>query len=154
MKSNQLFWFSYFKFLFIFLCNLQGMHIQYFAYCKLEKSSFWCTYTVAHTSMHRLSSIVFSWKCLYMVKAISSVAVLQNMIWYVCKLQQFCYRFLKWYFSSGKFDLKRKQLIIFSYNIGIFTKGIARIIHFYVLFLISRTIIYHFSNIWIVWKLS
>ena len=123
MKSNQLFWFSYFKFLFIFLCNLQGMHIHYFAYCKLEK----VVYMVhIHSCSHKHASIIiysfFSWKCLYMVKAISSVAVLQNMIWYICKVQQFCYRFLKWYFSSGKFDLKRKQLIIFSYNIGMLTK--------------------------------
>ena len=53
-----------------------------------------------------------------MVKAISSVAVLQNMIWYICKVQQFCYRFLK--FFSGEFDLKGKQLIMFSYNIRVF----------------------------------
>ena len=33
-------------------------------------------------------------------------------------------------FSSGMFDLKRKKFFIFSYTIGIFTKGISRIIIF------------------------
>ena len=107
------------SFYLFFFATYRGMHIHYFAYCKVEK----LVYMVhIHSCSHKHASIIiysfFLEMSIHGKSYFICCCIAKHDMVYMqgttVLLQVFEF------FFSGEFDLKGKQLIMFSYNIRVF----------------------------------